>query len=170
MGHCGEDATRATAKYYGWKTTGNFKPCEDCGIGKAKQAPVNKELALKSEIPGERWFIDISNLKLTSFGNTKFWFGMLDDSTNLFILHCLKTKKELAACLVLTLQTIITKYAKTLKYIQCDDAGENHKAEIACIKAGIKVQFEYTPPGTPQRNGRIEQKICHLLWNDESSL
>ena len=38
LGHCGEDATRATAKYYGWETTGPFKPCESCGIGKAKHA------------------------------------------------------------------------------------------------------------------------------------
>ena len=104
-------------KYYGWKKTGNFKSCEDCGIGKAKQAPVNKELALKSEILGERWFIDMSNVKQASFGNTKFWFGMLDDSTNLFISHYLKTKKEVAEYLVLTLQTMITKYGKTPKYL-----------------------------------------------------
>jgi len=37
LGHCGEDSTRSTANYYGWKTSGGFKPCEDCSIAKAKQ-------------------------------------------------------------------------------------------------------------------------------------
>ena len=159
LGHYREDATRATAKYYGWKTTGNFKPCEDCGIGKAKQAAVNKELNLKSEIPGERWFIDISSVKGASFGGTKFWFGMLDDCTDLFILYCIRAKSKLAENLVLTLQTMTIKHRKHPKYIRCDDAGENHKAEKACIKAGIKIQFEYTPLGTPQRNRRIEKNL-----------
>ena len=60
----------------------------------------------------------------------------------------------------MTLQTLQTKYKKTPKYIWCDDAPENHKAEQACIKTSISVQFEYTPPGTPQRNGRIECKFA----------
>ena len=72
LGHCGEDSTRATAKYYGWTATGVFKPCEECGIGKAKQAAVSKLLSKKSEIPGERWFIDISSVKGKSFSDSKF--------------------------------------------------------------------------------------------------
>ena len=112
LGHCGEDATRATAKYYGRKTIGNFKLCEDCGIGNAKQAAVNKELNLKSEIPGERWFIDISSVKGASFGGIKFWFGMLDDCIDLIISHCMRAKSELTENLVLTLQTMITKHGK----------------------------------------------------------
>ena len=160
LGHCGEDSTRATAKYYGWNATGIFKPCEDCGVGKAKQASVSKLLSTKSTIPGERWFIDISSVKAESYGGTKFWFGMLDDCTDLFLSHCLRTKKSLGETLVMTLQTLQIKYKKTPKYICCDDAPENHKAEEACIKAGISVQFEYTPPGTPQRNGRIERKFA----------
>jgi hypothetical protein len=47
-------------------------PCKFCGIGKAKQAPVNKELNPKSSIPGERFFIDISNVKSATFGGTKY--------------------------------------------------------------------------------------------------
>ena len=66
--------------------TGIFQPCDNCGIGKAKQKPVNKILTPKSKIPGERWFIDISSIKQESFGGTKFWFGMLDECTDLFVL------------------------------------------------------------------------------------
>jgi len=150
LGHCGEDSTRATAKYYGW-------------IGKAKHAPVNKTLTPKSTIPGERWFIDISSIKHESFGGTKFWFGMLDDCTDLFVSHGLRQKSQLGDKLVFTLQTFKTKHNITPKYIRCDDAGENRKAEEKCIKAGLNIQFEYTPPGTPQRNGRIERNLTHIM-------
>jgi len=46
---------------------------------------VNKELNPKSSVPGERFFIDISSIYSTTFGGTKYWFGMLDDCTDLFI-------------------------------------------------------------------------------------
>ena len=119
---------------------------------------------MKSEIPGERWFIDISSVKGASFGGTKFWFGMLDDCTDLFISHCMRAKSELAENLVLTLQTMITKHEKHPKYIRCDDAGENHKAEKACIKAGNKIQFEYIPPKDASKNGKIERKFAKYYY------
>ena len=46
------------------------------------------------------------------------------------------------------------------KYIRCNDDVNNHTAEKACRKNGLNVKFEYTPPGTPQRNGRIERKFA----------
>ena len=85
LGHCGEDYTRTTLKYYDWKVTGNFKPCEDCAIDKAKQSSVNKLLSDKSKIPGEQKFIDTTSVRNKSFGGTKFWLGILDDCTDLFI-------------------------------------------------------------------------------------
>jgi hypothetical protein len=106
LGHCGEDSTRATANYYGWNTTGRFKPCEDCGIGKSKQKALNKMLSEKSKVPGERWFIDISSIKHESIGGTKFWFGMLDDCTDLFISHSVKAKSHIGKKLVETLQKL----------------------------------------------------------------
>jgi hypothetical protein len=99
---------------------------------------------------------------MESFGGTKYWFGMLDDHTDLFVSHCLRAKSHLGGRLVQTLKTFKTKLNHTPKYIRCDDAPENHKAEELCMKEGINVQFEYTAPGTPQRNGRIERKFATL--------
>jgi hypothetical protein len=47
-----------------------------------------------------------------------------------------------------------------VKYIRCDDVGENRKAAELYIKEGLNVQFEFTPPGMPQRNSRIERKFA----------
>jgi hypothetical protein len=62
--------------------------------------------------------------------------------------------------LVETLQKLVAQQNITPQYICCDDAGKNQKAEKYCHANGLKIQFEYTPPGTPQRNGRIERKFA----------
>ena len=68
LGHPGEDMTRATGKHMGFTLTGTFAPCEDCGIGKAKQTKMKKGVSSKSKTPGERIFIDISSPKTKSLG------------------------------------------------------------------------------------------------------
>jgi len=85
---------------------------------------------------------------------------MLDDCTDLFIPHFLKHKSELGKELVQTIKRIYLKTNHRVKYIRCDDAGENRKAAELCIKEGLNIQFEFTPPGTPQRNSRIERKFA----------
>ena len=49
------------------------------------------------------------------------------------------------------------------KYIRCDDDVNNHIAEKASWKNGVNVKFEYTPPGTPQRNGRLRENLLHVI-------
>ena len=68
LGHPGEDVTRATGKHMGLTITGNFTPCEDCGVAKAKQAKMNKGVSSKSKIPGKRIFIDIGSPKTATLG------------------------------------------------------------------------------------------------------
>jgi len=43
LGHISEDATRRTAKLYGWKLSGRFQECEECAVAKSKQKNINKE-------------------------------------------------------------------------------------------------------------------------------
>jgi hypothetical protein len=59
---------------------------------------------------------------------------------------------------------------KTVKYIRCDDAGENKALEKACLTTGLGIQFEYTAPGTPQQNGRVKQKFTTLYGRVRSML
>jgi hypothetical protein len=49
-----------------------------------------------------------------------------------------------------------------VKIIRCDDAGENKALENQCIQAQLGIDFEYTGPGTPQFNGRVERKFATL--------
>jgi hypothetical protein len=58
--------------------------------------------------------------------------------------------------------TLKKKFKRVVIYIRCDDSGENRALEKACIKAGLRIQFEFTAPGMPQRNWRVERKFATL--------
>ena len=60
------------------------------------------------------------------------------------------------------IKDLATKHKTTVKYIRCDNAGENGSLERECAKQGLGIQFEYTGPGTPQFNGRVERKFATL--------
>jgi hypothetical protein len=162
LGHVSEETARKSAAFYGWKIGGRLRPCSSCGIAKAKQKSVSKELQPKSETPGERMFLDISSIKGESFGQSKFWLMALDDSTDYAKSFFLKRKSETALTIVNYVIDIEKRFKRVVKYIRCDDAGENRALEKACINAGLGIQFEYTAPGTPQRNGRVERKFATL--------
>ena len=46
--------------------------------------------------------------------------------------------------------------------VRCDDAGQNRVLENQCNEKGMGVTFEYTGPGSPQYNGRVERKYPTL--------
>ena len=50
-----------------------------------------------------------------------------------------------------------------IKKFRCDNAGENLGFEKLCQKEGAGTVFEYTAPGTPQQNGRVERKFATLF-------
>ena len=54
------------------------------------------------------------------------------------------------------------KQGYKVKYLRCDNAGENLKVEEECLKLGLGITMEYTSPNTPQQNGRVERKFATL--------
>jgi hypothetical protein len=64
LGHVNEESTRKTAKELGWVLTrGKLKPCLHCAKAKAKQKNVCKASETpKAEKPGERVYLDLSNV------------------------------------------------------------------------------------------------------------
>ena len=49
-----------------------------------------------------------------------------------------------------------SKYCIKIKYICCDNAGENKALQQPLKKGGMKIQFEFTAPDMPQPNGIVE--------------
>jgi transposase InsO family protein len=125
---------------------------------------------MKSNLAGECLMIDISLIKGESFGGSKYWLLILDDCTDQCWSKCLTAKSNTAKVLVPSIKELKTKHNKTVKYIRCDNAGENKATDTACAKEGLGIQFEYTAPGTPQQNGRVERKFTILYGRVQSMM
>jgi hypothetical protein len=68
IGHCGVDPLKKTVQVHGLKLKGNFKVCEDCAVAKARQKNLNKDWKGESQVPGERVYLDISSIRVESYG------------------------------------------------------------------------------------------------------
>ncbi len=170
LGHPGEETTRKTAAFYGWELTGKFEICDDCATAKAKQASVAKTTETKSDKRGERIFIDSSSVKGESYGRAKFWLLALDDKTDNPTSFFLQRKSETKTKMVPWIKDLKSKHGIVVKFIHCDDAGENVSFEKACLAEGLGIQFEYTAAGTPQFNGRVERTFLTLYGRVRSMM
>jgi hypothetical protein len=162
LGHPSLDTTRRTAKFYGIKLTGTMDICENCGLGKSKREAVKKISESSSKIPGERLFIDISSIQAESFGGSKYWLLILDDFTGVSWSYFLKKKSDLSERVMELLKDLKSKHNIKVKFVRCDNAGENKKLEELCLKEGLGIQFEFTTPDTPEYNGKVERKFATL--------
>jgi hypothetical protein len=72
LGHPCLEMTKITAKNMNIKLTGKWEECKECLMGKAKQKGCKKVSKNKSTITGKQLSIDISYLKNSSFGGSKY--------------------------------------------------------------------------------------------------
>ena len=98
LGHIGEEQVCATAKNLESSLVGKPKRCEHCAINKACQKKSKKTLAEDKTFTtaGEHSFLDISSIKASSFGGSKFWLLVVDDATDMSWSIFLKHKSELS--------------------------------------------------------------------------
>ena len=56
-----------------------------------------------------------------------------------------------------------SKYCINVKYIHCDNSGENKALQQQLKKDGLKIQFKFTAPDMPQQNGIVEHAFPTLM-------
>jgi len=49
-----------------------------------------------------------------------------------------------------------------VKFIRCDNAGENEAFQEIAREHGLGLTFEFTAPNNPEQNGRVERKFQTL--------
>ena len=161
MGHVSEQIIRRTMNHLGIGVAGKLKPCEACALHKAKQKPVKKATSSRAEKVGERLFMDISGPFNPSMGGSTYWVLVVDDFSRMGFCGFLKAKSDLAQWMV-KLVGFIKSHGHEVKFIRCDNAGENKTAiELLQEKNGGIIQ-EYTAPHTPQQNGVVERRFPTL--------
>ena len=101
-------------------------------------------------------YIDISSIKRTSMGKCKYWLLCVDEFTGFKRCFFLHIKDEQIEVLIDWFNELKSKYCIKIKYIHCDNAGENKALQQQLKKAGLKIQFKFTAPDTRQQNGIVE--------------
>ena len=129
--HADEEKLRRTAKAYGWKITGKMEPCQECQESNIRQKAVAKFTSTKSNVPGERIFIDTSSIKEKTLGGSKYLLGIVDDASNYTWGNMLKKKSDQVPTMMTFLRTMKSR-GTPIKYIRCDNAGENKDLQEKC--------------------------------------
>jgi hypothetical protein len=109
---------------HGFKYSGEFETCEEYAISKVQQKNVNKNWSGSSNVPGGQVYINISSIKERSFGGAKFWALIVSACTDYCWSFLLKNKSDLKR----KVNTILTDFkivGLNVKFIRCDDVGEN---------------------------------------------
>jgi hypothetical protein len=90
----------------------------------------------------------------------------VDDFTDMCWSIFIKAKSIMPEQVVMLIKLLRSNQRFPIKHvvktIRCDDAGENKAFENLCIIEQLGIHFEYTGPGTPQYNGRVERKFATL--------
>ena len=159
LAHPGKVVLKETMEKMGLEGKVTEFDCESCKIAKAKQANVNKVNETRSKIPCERLGIDISSVKIGNKTMKKFWLLVVDEATGMKWSYFLKSKNDQVGVLVDHVKELQQKGMK-VKYIRCDNAGENYKFEEAAKKEKLGLEFEFTARNTPQQNGQVERAFA----------
>ena len=159
-GHHGVKHLKVIAEMLNIELVGQLKSCDGCGIAKAKRKSIPKTTAVKATRPGEHLFVDTAGPFSETLARNKYWQGAVDDfSGKLF--SCFATTKKNIDVFIRGLLEGFKGRATPVKYLRCDNAGENIALNALCREFGVTTEF--TVPNTPQYNGRIERRFAVVL-------
>ena len=128
---------------------GKNDPCQSCLITKAKQEVTNKESNNKSTIPGEQLMINISSVrgrhqeKKKVKGNC-FWLLIVDKANSMKCSYFLPQKDCQVKTVIKLIKALRVQKPGSVKYIRCDNVGENKTLKKKMQDKGLGVTFEYT--------------------------
>ena len=112
-------------------------------------------------MPGERLYLDTSGPYKISFGGSNYWFMAVDDATRYKYTGFGKHKSDIGE-FAISVFNKVKSANHTVKFVRCDNAGENvNQLQDAC--EGITgITMEYTAPYTPEQNGVVERAFASV--------
>ena len=125
--------------------------------------------------------IDISSVKTqNSKRSGKYWLLVVDEATSMKWSFFLKSKDAQVPLLTGFIKNL-QEQGKNVKYIRCDNAGENVSLQQSLDNEGMNIKFEFTAREKPQQNGKVERAFATLYgrmrammtavkWDDQMKL
>ena len=83
------------ASVYGFRLTGNLRPCDACGIAKASQTRISKSTKIKATSPAERLFMDTTGPFSECLPQYKYLHGAVDDFSGKLVAQFSSTKTQM---------------------------------------------------------------------------
>jgi transposase InsO family protein len=163
FGHPNSQVLAATAAKYGLHTKNDLHFCSNCAISKSKQKNKHKLIANPSMELRGRINIDISSVQNTSYGGANVWHLIQDDFTGCLWSYFIKAKNDLPDTLIDWLKLVQKEIKLNVKSICLDNYGENKSFHQMITKSELNIKFEFTAPGTPQQNGKVERAFATLF-------
>ena len=163
LGHPGREKLLGTCKRLQWNLSqADAHACEDCLVAKARRANLNKVSKNHSTKPGERIMIDISSIKDKNHSKIgRFWLLVVDKATDMKWSYFLTTKKQQVPLLLGFIKKL-KEMGQPVRYIRCDNGGENLTLKRQLDNEGSNIKFEFTARHTPQQNGKVERAFATL--------
>ena len=153
LGHPGVSSVQHTAKYLGLGLSNPTDRCPNCATAKMRQKNFPKENVNRSTFPGERLCIDTSSVKSKSYGGNEYWSLAVDEATGMSFASFIAKKSQVKEHIVPLVRELRNK-GKSVKYIRCDNAGENMKLKEECDRLNLGIEFKWN----------CRKKIRHPLW------
>ena len=96
-------------------------------------------------------YLDMSSIEDESLDGRRHWAMLVDEVTRWKHSFFLKKKSDQVEMVRSWIKGIKDKYKIQVKFIRCDNAGENKKLEEKCDAEGLDINFEYTATGPLNR-------------------
>jgi hypothetical protein len=171
FGHPNSKILSAIAQKYGFKTKTIRQVCPNCAISKAKHKNLHQITTNPSFEIGGKIIIDISSVLNPSYGGANFWLLIQDAFTSYLWSYFLKHKSDLPSTMIDWLYQVKKELKLAIKTICLDNSGANmtfHK--LIQFKPEFHIKFEFTAPGTPHQNGKVERAFATLFGKTRSML
>ena len=135
--------------------------CEACIKAKQTHWPFPAEAKNRSNIPGERFMLDVwGPARVVSIRGWKYYISFCDDNIWYFMILFLQNKGEAASWIKEYIAKIKHKFGKAPMYMRIDNRREllNNKIITFCQNEGITI--ETTAPYSPSQNNVAK----HFNW------
>ena len=162
LGHPNYEVTARTAKYYEIKLCGEKVECGPCGLAKIKMKNIPKHNQSKSTLPGERLYTDISYTMERSYSGSQYWVMIEDETTIMKWSLFLKKKDQMGEEVSKFVKELQIENEIQVKWIRCDNSGENKLIKDELTKLDLKTKMEFTSPHNPQQNGMVERTFAFI--------
>ena len=170
-GHTGEHLLKPKANCMKLKLIGRLPPCEVCAKAKIRQRNIpKKKIKRLPTRPGYRVFMDICSFNQVSRGGNRHWLIVFDEFSDYTHSFFLKRKKDQIQIMLIWIRTLSKKHNIEIKKIRLDNSGENRSLQKECDKANLGITFEFTAPGTPQKNSVAERRTPTLMGRARATL